>query len=130
MTMIASRGIDTYRKTQIQTSSPAELVVMLYDGALRFSADARAAIERGDVAAKGVAISKVLAIVGELRGTLDMDAGGELAISLERLYDFISAKLMDASFRKDVAPLDEAVKVLANLREGWAEAAAQKQAAA
>lgn len=122
MSALLARGIDTYRKTQVQTSSPLELVVMLYDGAIRFSGEARTAIQRRDIAARGVAVSKALAIVGELRGTLDMEAGGDVAASLDRLYQYVSSRLMDASFAQEVAPIDDAIKVLTTLRDGWVEA--------
>jgi len=123
--MSRPRGADAYRKVQVESSSPADLVVLLYDGALRFSAEARAAILRRDVKARAAAVSRALAIVGELRSSLDMTNGGEIAVSLDRLYEFVVTRLMDASFKQEVGPLDEAVTVLTNLRGGWVEAAAQ-----
>lgn len=118
---VAERGLDTYRRTAVQSSSPVQLVVMLYDGALRFCADARGAILRRDVAAKGKALSKAIAIVGELQGTLDLERGGEVAVSLHQLYSFLTDRLISASFTQSVEPLDQAVRVLTNLREGWAK---------
>ena len=114
------RGLDTYRRTAVQSSSPVQLVVMLYDGALRFCGEARGAILRRDVAAKGKALSKAIAIVGELQGTLDLERGGEVAVSLHQLYSFLTDRLMAASFSQSVEPLDQAVRVLTNLRDGWA----------
>ena len=117
---VAERGLDTYRRTAVQSSSPIQLVVMLYDGALRFCGEARGAILRRDVAAKGKALSKALAIVGELQGTLDLERGGDVAVSLHQLYSFLTDRLMAASFSQSVEPLDQAVRVLTNLRDGWA----------
>jgi len=117
---VAERGLDTYRRTAVQSSSPVQLVVMLYDGALRFCGEARGAILRRDVAAKGKALSKAIAIVGELQGTLDLERGGEVAVSLHQLYSFLTDRLMAASFSQSVEPLDQAVRVLTNLRDGWA----------
>ena len=95
---VAERGLDTYRRTAVQSSSPVQLVVMLYDGALRFCGEARgASLLRRDVAAKGKALSKALAIVGELQGTLDLERGGDVAISLHQLYSFLTDRLMAAS---------------------------------
>jgi flagellar protein FliS len=116
----AERGIDSYRRAAVESSSPVHLVVMLYDGALRFCAEARGAILRRDVAAKGKALSRVIGIVGELQGTLDLERGDEVATSLLRLYTFLTDRLMAASFSQSVEPLDEAVRVLTTLREGWA----------
>lgn len=117
---VVERGLDTYRRTAVQSSSPVQLVVMLYDGALRFCGEARGAILRRDVAAKGKALSKAIAIVGELQGTLDLERGGEVAVSLHQLYSFLTDRLMAASFSQSVEPLDQAVRVLTNLRDGWA----------
>jgi flagellar protein FliS len=104
----------------VEAASPVELVVMLYDGALRFLGQAREAIERRDVRAKGEALSRVIAIVGELQATLDMEQGGEVAASLHRLYAYVMDCLVAASVNRDVVPLDDAARVLATLREGWA----------
>jgi flagellar protein FliS len=92
---------------------------MLYDGALRFLAEARSAIERRDVPARRVAMGRALAIVSELQNTLNMEAGGEISAELDRLYSFVTMRLTDASSTQDVKPLDEAVRVLSTLREGW-----------
>lgn len=115
-----ARGITAYQQSAVETASPTELVVMLYDGALRFTGVARAAIERRDIPARSEAISRALAIIGHLRTTLDLERGGELAQSLDRLYDYITGRLLDASFTQQTAPLDEAAKVLTTLRDGWA----------
>lgn len=115
----AARGINAYRQTEVQSRTPVELVVMLYDGAIRFIADAREAIAQRDVARRGNSISRALAIVSELQSTLDMKAGGEIAASLDSLYTFVRDRLVDASVKQDVRSLDEAGRVLNTLREGW-----------
>jgi flagellar protein FliS len=120
----AARALHTYRSTQAQTSSPLELVVMLYDGALRFLADAERAFAAGDVAARGQAISRALAIVHELQNTLDLAKGGAVAEELDRLYDFIQDRLFAATRDKDAAPLGEARKILSSLAEAWRTLAA------
>jgi flagellar protein FliS len=120
----AARALHTYRSTQAQTSSPLELVVMLYDGALRFLADAERAFAAGDIAARGQAISRALAIVHELQNTLDLAKGGAVAEELDRLYDFIQDRLFAATRDKDAAPLGEARKILSSLAEAWRTLAA------
>ena len=119
MTGFAARGIDSYRRIEVEIRTPLELVVMLYDGALRFTGDARSAIERGDVLTRRTGITRALAIVSELQSTLDIKAGGDLAMSLDSLYTFVTDRLTEASVKQDVQPLDEAIRVLATLREGW-----------
>jgi len=124
----SGRGLQAYRQTEAQASSPLELVVMLYDGALRFTAEARQAIERGDLPARRTAIDRTLAIIIHLQSTLDLEQGGAIAADLHRLYDYVSRRLLDASMQNSVTPIDEARKVLQSLREGWQGAARASKA--
>lgn len=130
MSFAAARNINAYRQTEIQSRSPVELVVMLYDGAIRFTNDARDAIAQRDIARRARSISRVMAIVGELQNTLNMEEGGEVAESLDKLYSFVRDRLIDASLRQDARPLDEALKVLITLREGWSGISQDPQAMA
>src|SRR5438128_6285849 len=119
MSPLAARGINTYRQTEVQSRSPLELVVMLYDGALRFTADARDAMIRRDIRSRQQHLSKALAVVSELQNTLDMESGGEVAEHLDKLYGYVRDRLIDASVKQDPQPLEEARRVLTTLREGW-----------
>jgi flagellar protein FliS len=130
MSQFASRAASSYLQTEVQSRTPLELVVMLYDGAIRFLSSARSAIERNDIAARREGISRALAVISELQSTLDMDQGGDMAKSLDSLYTYLNGRLIDASFKKDVQPIDEALKVLNTLRGAWADIAAQQPAAA
>jgi flagellar protein FliS len=121
----APTGIESYRRTEIESRTPLELVVMLYDGALRFLREARAAIERRDVRARRDAVARALAIVSELQSTLDMDAGGDLARRLDQIYSYVTARVTDASFAQNVEPLDEAIRILVPLRDAWAAISAE-----
>ena len=117
------RGAAAYRSIEAQSRSPIELVVMLYDGALRFVGEAQAAAARNDVPARGEAISRAIAIVSELQNTLQVDEGGDIARELDRLYSYINRRLLDVSAKRDFKALDEVQKLLATLREGWSQAA-------
>ena len=119
LSSFGARGIDTYRRTEIQSRTPLELVVMLYDGLLRYMSEARDATARRDIPARRRAVSRALAIVSELQSTLDMEAGGSVAQSLDALYAFVSERLTQASFKQDPRPVDEAIRVVTTLREGW-----------
>lgn len=125
---VAARSVKTYRQVQAQASTPLELVLLLYDGALRFMERAREAIARRDIPARRTAISQSMAIVGELQATLDMDRGGEIAFELDRLYAYVLARLMDATLKNDAAAIDDACKVFAALRDGWRTIASQPAA--
>lgn len=127
---LQARGANAYIQTHVQSRSPLELVVMLYDGALRFLRDARAAIERDDAAAKRTAMSRALAILSELQSTLNMDAGGELAQQLDALYTYVNGRMLDASMKGDLAALDESARLLETLRSAWTEIAAKEAAPA
>jgi flagellar protein FliS len=119
----APRGAEAYRRMAVETRSPMELVVMLYDGALRFLDDARGAVTRQDVPARAEAISRTLAILTELQGTLNIQQGGEIADRLDGLYAFSISRLLDVTTKQDVAAIDDVVKVLRPLRDSWAQLA-------
>jgi flagellar protein FliS len=115
-----------YRQTEVTSRTPLELVVMLYDGALRFIAQAREAVERGDIPSRRNAVSRAMSIVSELQSTLKLEEGGAVAESLDGLYSFVMERLIAASFKKQTAPLDEATQVLTVLRDAWSTLASQE----
>jgi flagellar protein FliS len=119
-----ARGAEAYRQTQVQSRSPLELVVMLYDGALRFIGEAREAIARHDLPAKREAMSRALAVVSELQSTLNLAEGGQVAASLDGLYTYVNGRLLDANMKGDAAPLDECVRLITPLRDAWMQIAA------
>jgi flagellar protein FliS len=121
----AARGAQAYIQTQVNSRSPLELVVMLYEGLGRFVGEARGAVERGDIAGKRAAVSRALAILSELQSTLNMTEGGELAASLDGLYTYMNGRLLDGSMKNDVAAFDETVKLAGTLRDAWAEIASR-----
>lgn len=113
------RALTTYRQTQVQSRTPLELVVMLYDGALKFLAQSRDAIERGDIPARCDASNRALAIVAELQSTLNLEKGGEIAQRLDELYTYVTARVLAAAAENAVAPIDDATRVLTMLRDAW-----------
>jgi flagellar protein FliS len=129
MPALARQAANSYLQTEVQSRTPLELVVMLYDGALRFTAQARAAIERKDIRARREAITRTLAIMSELQSTLDMEKGGAISESLDSLYVYVNGRLIDAASKQDVHPIDEAAKVLTTLRDAWADISRETSAA-
>ncbi|MEO7191713.1 MAG: flagellar export chaperone FliS [Vicinamibacterales bacterium] len=119
-----------YLRTQVRSSAPLELVVLLYDAALRFTAAAREAMVRGDIKARRTAISKAMAVINELQISLDLDKGGVVAEELDRLYIWINSSLVDAVAKQDVRLIDDARRVLEILHDGWKGIAASPPAAA
>lgn len=117
--MTAQRMLSTYRQTEVQSRTPLELVVMLYDGGLAFIHQARAAIERNDIPARRDATTRALAVVSQLQSTLNMEAGGDVARQLDDLYSWVTGRILAATMDNRVEPLDEAARVLAMLRDSW-----------
>ena len=111
-----------YRAVKIQTASPAQIMLMLYDGAIRFALIARKKIDEKDYAGKGTYIGKVQAIVSELMSSLDFSVAPELCQRLEQLYLYMMERLTKANLELDVEAIDEVVALLKTLREGWSEA--------
>lgn len=115
-----------YQSQSILTASPGQLVQLLYDGALRFIARARATLaepedSRGRIERTNTAILRAQAIIHELRANLNFENGGELATNLDRLYDYHSRRLMEANLHKTDVPLREVEELIRELRDGWVE---------
>ncbi|MEQ1759074.1 MAG: flagellar export chaperone FliS [Vicinamibacterales bacterium] len=125
-----NRGVDAYRQVNAETRSPMELVVMLYDGAIRFVGDARAAADRNDVVARTRAVSRALAIVTELQNALHLEDGGDVARELDRLYSYMTTRLIDSNVKRDRKALDEVHRLLSTVRDGWAQATPAARASA
>ncbi|WP_028240711.1 flagellar export chaperone FliS [Stutzerimonas azotifigens] len=107
------------RNAQVLEASPHRLIQMLMEGGLERIAQARGALERGQVALKGELIGKAVAIVGGLREGLNMDAGGELAANLDSLYDYMARRLVEANIHNDTQRLDEVAGLLRQIKSGW-----------
>jgi flagellar protein FliS len=120
-----NKGAQAYLQTQVQSRTPVELVVMLYDGAIKFLGQARDAMAAGDLVAKRHALSRGLAIVQELQHMLNMEAGGEVAARLDGLYTYVLGRCYEANAQRDAAGMDEAIRLLTPLRDAWAAVANQ-----
>ena len=117
---------NVYREVAVQTASPTKLVAMLYEGAIRFLRESAEAIESRDLDRKRQSIDRAMAIVQHLHDTLDMARGREVAGSLDRLYSYISMRILEGSTKLETAPLEEAIKLLKVLHAGWEEVAKQE----
>jgi flagellar protein FliS len=116
----------SYRKVATQTASPGQLVLMLYDGAIRFSEQALAGFEhRGDPLAFNQTINnnihRAQAIIIELNAVLNMRSGGEVAANFRRLYLYMDRRLREANIRKQREPIEEVIMRLRVIRDSWAE---------
>jgi flagellar protein FliS len=125
-----ARGAAAYQEVQVNSRSPLELVVMLYDGALSSLGQTREALVQRDLVTKRAAMSKALAIIGQLQSSLNMEEGREVAERLDSLYTYLTSRLVEANVNGDVAPIDEALRVMSTLRDGWAQIATAPAVAA
>lgn len=115
-------GYSQYQNTQVTTASPEQILIMLYDGAIRFVRQAKENLESGNRPSKLEAIRRAMAIITEFRNTLDHEVGGEIASNLDSLYDFMQRELMGANLRDDVGRLQTVEDLLCDLRETWMQA--------
>lgn len=115
------KGTQAYMQTTFSTVGQGEILVMLYDGAIKFLTLAKEKIREKDAGGKGILISKALDIINELDGSLSMEAGGALAKNLHQLYFVCSTRLLRANLRMDTGPIDSVLDILANLRDAYAQ---------
>ena len=120
------KGLGRYQDMKVQTASPAQIMIMLYDGAIRFSLQAKKKIEEKDYEAKGVFISKTQAIIDELMNSLDFTIAPELCTNLQQLYIYINERLTHANINLEASSMDEVIQLLNTLRDGWKQALASE----
>ena len=121
------KGLGRYQDMKVQTASPAQIMIMLYDGAIRFSLQAKKKIEDHDFEGKGVFISKTQAIIDELMNSLDFSIAPDLCSNLQQLYIYINERLTHANIQLDAEAMDEVIQLLNTLRDGWKQALASEQ---
>lgn len=111
-----------YLENTVRSASPEQLMLMLYDGAIRFIAQGIQAIDKGLKDKRAYYINKATAIVSEFSATLDHNQNGKLAEDLDALYGYMLRQLMQANLDNDAEPLREVQKMLSELRATWAQA--------
>jgi len=115
-------GYVQYRQTQLSTTSPAKLLLAAYDGAMRFCRIGLEKMREGRFDEQSINLNKALAVVCELLATLNEEANPPLAARLRSIYLYVIEKLAHANLTADETAVTEAMNILANLRESWAEA--------
>ena len=119
--MVSSRYHNEYKYNQISTSSQGKLILMMYEGAVKFTMMALKSMDEGDIAGKATYIRKTHDIVNELSVSLDLKKGGEVTARLETLYQFILRQLTLANIKPDRKALESILKVLEPLLEAWSQ---------
>jgi len=105
----------------VAASDPHRLIVMLMDGALERIATARGCMQRGETAEKARLLNRTVSIVAELRGSLDLSAGGQIAANLSELYDYMNRRLLAGLANNQLDALDEVSKLLNDIRSAWVD---------
>ncbi|WP_035247287.1 flagellar export chaperone FliS [Desulfogranum mediterraneum] len=111
-----------YLANTVNAASPEQLMLMLYDGAIRFLGQAILAIENQMIDKRAHFINKASAIISEFAATLDHDQNAQLAEDLDALYSYMLGRLQDGNLHNDAEPLEEVKKMLRELRQTWAQA--------
>lgn len=121
--MNAAATANAYKQQQVLTSSPEELTLMLYNGALRFVVESMQGLERGELEKAHSTNLKAQAIIRELMITLDMQY--EISQNLYQLYDYIEYKLVQGNVKKNKADLEDAKTIITDMRDTWFQAMKQ-----
>lgn len=112
-------GIAAYQDSAVTTQSKGRLIVLLYDGAIKFMKLAIKELQANNHEAKGKYISKARDIINELNAVLDMNAGGEIASNLRRLYCYMDNRLSEANIKRDPAMIQEVIELMEQLNNSW-----------
>lgn len=113
------KGVEAYQENAVTTQSKGRLIVMLYDGAIKFLKLAIKEIQAKNPEAKGKYISKAIDIIFELNTVLDTEAGGEIAMNLRKLYLFMGRHLTEANAKQDIGKIEEVINLLEDLNQSW-----------
>jgi flagellar protein FliS len=135
MNAMSRNALNAYSQVGVETgvaaASPHKLIAMLYEGALLSIASAKVHMQRKEVAKKGEAISKAIAIIDEgLKASLDEKVGGDLAQNLKALYSYMCQRLLVANLKNETEPLEEVAHLLVDLKGAWDAIGKQQETAA
>lgn len=119
--MALTSPYELYQRTQIDTASPVKLIVMLYDGAIRFLKQAQAAMQAGDREKQNNLLLRSQRILSELMSALNLEEGGDIAVNLLALYQFMQEQLVLANLEDDQSRVQKVCEMLQSLREAWVQ---------
>ncbi|QHE53590.1 flagellar export chaperone FliS [Pontibacillus sp. HMF3514] len=120
---MSTQAYQAYQNNSVETASPGELTLMLYNGCLKFIKLAKRGIENSDYELKNTNIQKAQKIIQELMVTMNPDYS--ITEEIMPLYDYINRKLMEANIKNDISMLDEAAEMVTEFRDTWKEVVKQ-----
>jgi len=124
--MTPRSAVQQYQQTQFTTSDRGQILLLMFDGGLRFLARARSGLEAGDLEQFGHNLGRAQAVIAELLHTLDHKAGGEIARNLDRLYRFMLGHLTEANLNKSAKHVADVARILDTIAAGYREILAQR----
>lgn len=110
-----------YKEVQVKTANKGKLLIMLYQGAIKFMRLAKTYIRDNNISEANENLIKAQNIVNELNATLDQERGGEIARNLSSLYNFMNRRLIEANIKKEIEPIEEVEEIMMGLLESWEE---------
>jgi flagellar protein FliS len=119
----AHPSVAAYKQQSVLTATPGQLVVMLYDGALRFLQQGAALMRAEDQLGCDAKLRRAEDIIDELHATLDKDKGGEIASRLEGIYVFCKRQLIEARIQREPGMVDKVTELMTELRDAWSQIA-------
>lgn len=120
--MVSGNAINIYQQNSIKTASREKLVIMLYDGLVRFLKIGIASIEENNIEKSNTYLKKAQAIIAELMSSLNMEQGGEVARSLMLMYDYMFRRIVEANMKKDKAIAEEVLRFSEELKGAFEQA--------
>lgn len=114
-----------YKASSVQTASKEKILLMLYEAAIKFVKKAIVACEEKNISERGYNIGRAFDIVNELNNSLNHNVGADLSKNLEQLYMFITDQLVQANISGKAKPLQDALRILEILNQGWVQAIEQ-----
>ncbi len=125
--ILAKSPYDAYRRVQAETSSGADLVLLLLRGSLRFLDRAQSGVEANDIELAHNSLTRAQDIIAELSTTLNHEQGGEVATGLDSIYTYALERLIEANMRKLVEPIQEVRRLIGELTAAWEDSIAQSR---
>jgi len=123
------RMLGQYERTSVESATKEELVVLCYEKTIQFLGQAQRYYADREYAKKGLALQKALNIINELQSSLDFENGGQIARNLDRIYAYVTQRLLLADFNMDLPVFDEAIRMLDELKQAWQHAASINEGA-
>jgi flagellar protein FliS len=113
--------LNNYQRIKIQTATPAQLINMLYDGAIKFMNLAILSMEKEEIEATNNSLTRAQRIIAELQISLDMEKGGQIAANLNSIYDYIYRQLVEANTKNNVEKIQECLALIMEIKDAWVQ---------